>query len=355
MKILQKHPELFQPVLNLTHKGRTPLLNACENKNGVVAKCLVQCGADVTIKDEKGKTAIYSAAKNNLPGVVEEILTTCSDQGICKAKMLKDSNLYGEGHSIFFPALQSENIKLFHMLVSEEEGEEILMNEMRHDDFHIVMCHLCEAGCNEIIEHLVRRDQTVLSLLDEDGATPLIWAARKNQLDTIKLILLYNKELISVCDKSGRGAVYYSSPFSWVLEYLLSKFPVCEVQTKVVSNPKQGFASTALEETAIKDYCESALILLRHGAYELFPNEQNHQEYNFFENIQSMRVRTLRSILNFLEKNVGDYWSRHLGRKNTDFYTPLLAVARYGRDDLVNLLLDKGVDALEIKLRSRYL
>ena len=77
MRILQKHPELFQPVLNLTHKGKTPLVNACENKNGVVAKCLVQCGADVTIKDEKGKTAIYYAAKNNLPGVVEEILATC--------------------------------------------------------------------------------------------------------------------------------------------------------------------------------------------------------------------------------------------------------------------------------------
>ena len=61
------------------------------------------------------------------------------------------------------------------MLVSEDDAEEILMNEMRHNDFHIVMCYLCEAGCNEIIEHLLRRDQTILSLLDEDGTTPLIW------------------------------------------------------------------------------------------------------------------------------------------------------------------------------------
>ena len=77
MKILQKHPELFQPVLNVTHKGKTPLLSACENKNGVVAKYLVQCGADVTIKDEEGKTATYYAVKNNMPDVVEEILSTC--------------------------------------------------------------------------------------------------------------------------------------------------------------------------------------------------------------------------------------------------------------------------------------
>ena len=62
-----------------------------------------------------------------------------------------------------------------------------------------------------------------------------------------------------------------------------------------------------------------------------------------------MQVRTLGNILNFLEKNVGDYWSHHLERKNSDFYTPLLAAALHGRDDLVNLLLDKGVDALEIK------
>ena len=89
--------------------------------------------------------------------------------------MLKDSDLYGEGHAIFFPALQSRNIKLFEMLLSEEDGEEILMNEMRHNDFHIVMCYLCEAGCNEIIEHLVRRDKAILSLLNDDGTTPLIW------------------------------------------------------------------------------------------------------------------------------------------------------------------------------------
>jgi ankyrin repeat protein len=53
--------------------GRTPVLNACERKNEEVAKCLVQCGADVSIKDEKGKTALYYAAKNNLADVVKEI------------------------------------------------------------------------------------------------------------------------------------------------------------------------------------------------------------------------------------------------------------------------------------------
>ena len=61
------------------------------------------------------------------------------------------------------------------MLVSEEGGEEILRTEMGHEDFHVVMCYLCEAGCNEIIESLVHIDQTILSLTDDDGGTPLIW------------------------------------------------------------------------------------------------------------------------------------------------------------------------------------
>jgi ankyrin repeat protein len=76
MKILPKHPELYKPVLNLTYNGSTPLLNACE-KNGEIAKYLLQCGADWRIKDQKGKTAIYYAAKNNFPDVVEEIFTMC--------------------------------------------------------------------------------------------------------------------------------------------------------------------------------------------------------------------------------------------------------------------------------------
>ena len=77
MKILQKHSELVERVLNLTNDGRTPLLNACDIKNVEVAKYLVQCGADVTIKDEKGETAVYVAAKNGLVGVVQEIFAIC--------------------------------------------------------------------------------------------------------------------------------------------------------------------------------------------------------------------------------------------------------------------------------------
>jgi hypothetical protein len=94
---------------------------------------------------------------------------------------------------------------------------------------------------------------------------------------------------------------------------------------------------------------QSALALLRHGAYELFPKEQNDGKYNFFENVQLMQGRTLQAVLNFLEKNVDDYWRRHLGRANREFYPPLLAVALSGRDDLVNLLLDKGADAMQIQ------
>ncbi len=77
MKILQKHSELVERVLNLTYEGRTPLLNACEINNVEVAKYLVQCGADVTIKDEKRETAIYVAAKNGLVDVVQEIFAMC--------------------------------------------------------------------------------------------------------------------------------------------------------------------------------------------------------------------------------------------------------------------------------------
>ena len=86
-----------------------------------------------------------------------------------------------------------------------------------------------------------------------------------------------------------------------------------------------------------------------HGAYDLFSKEEIYQEYNFFENVQLMQVRTLQAILNFLEKNVGGYWRRHLGRRNTEFYPPLMVASTSGNEDLVNLLLDKGADALQIK------
>ena len=94
---------------------------------------------------------------------------------------------------------------------------------------------------------------------------------------------------------------------------------------------------------------QSALILLRHGADELFSKSRSSNDYNFFENIQLMQVRSLHAILNFLDETIGDYWRRQLERKNNKFYTPLLAASLHGKVDLVNFLLDKGADALQIK------
>ena len=89
--------------------------------------------------------------------------------------MLKSTDLYGEGHSIFFPALQSGNSKLYDMLLSQDGGEEILKSEIGHKEFHKVLRYLCEEGLNEIIEDILRIDKTILSRVGQDGATPLVW------------------------------------------------------------------------------------------------------------------------------------------------------------------------------------
>ena len=62
-----------------------------------------------------------------------------------------------------------------------------------------------------------------------------------------------------------------------------------------------------------------------------------------------MDVGTLRVILNLVEEHLDDYWLRSLKRENSEFYPPLLAAAGCGNDDLVNLLLDKGADAMQTR------
>lgn len=57
-----------------------------------------------------------------------------------------------------------------------------------------------------------------------------------------------------------------------------------------------------------------------------------------------MNLEALRSILSFLEETDNDALLSSLRKENSKHQAPLLAAARSGRVDLVNLLLDKGAD-----------
>lgn len=62
-----------------------------------------------------------------------------------------------------------------------------------------------------------------------------------------------------------------------------------------------------------------------------------------------MNFETLRGILTYLEENANDALLFSLKRENTNYQPPLSAAARNGRDDLVNLLLDKGANGEQLR------
>ena len=78
MNILQKHKNLIEPVLNQKDQvGTTPLHVAVKWHNVDIAKCLIQCEADVLSRNNRGETPVYLAALNGQVEILEEILQKC--------------------------------------------------------------------------------------------------------------------------------------------------------------------------------------------------------------------------------------------------------------------------------------
>ena len=78
MNILQKYPELVQPMLEQVDlTGSTPLHQAIKRKNVDIAKCLIRCGADYKKQNKREETPIYLAVLNGQIDILEEIFLLC--------------------------------------------------------------------------------------------------------------------------------------------------------------------------------------------------------------------------------------------------------------------------------------
>ena len=93
-----------------------------------------------------------------------------------RKSLLSNEHLYGEGHSILYPASQSKKPNILDVLMEEEGSDLCLQKELRHIDSVTFLGNVCVSGCEKLINAILELedDLAITEWRDEEGATSLM-------------------------------------------------------------------------------------------------------------------------------------------------------------------------------------
>lgn len=183
------------------YSGQTALMLAAQAGQARIARLLLQRGARADIKDRDQYTALKYAMEADAPDIVQLLKGQSA-----KLQFQEKVALYGLDSVMRLPPAQID-------LSAQYEGRTLLIDAIRQ-------------GRHDIVRHLIKLGADV-NLKDEVGCTPLMWAARENNISILKLLL----------DKGAR-----------------------------IHEHDGGIKYTALIYAAHEGHADAAFVLLRRGA-----------------------------------------------------------------------------------------
>jgi hypothetical protein len=94
-----------------------------------------------------------------------------------RRESLLNGNLYGKGHSIFYPASQSGKPAILDFLMEEEGATQLLQRELQHSESEKFILGSCLSGSEKLLKAMLEldKDWPIRGIKDEEGVTPLIW------------------------------------------------------------------------------------------------------------------------------------------------------------------------------------
>jgi len=175
--------------------GRTPLMLAAKRGDVESVRDLIVRGADVNTKNNKGHSSLNYAAEKGHTGVVRLLLDNGADINARSNK----------GSTALMLAVEGNHVDTTKLLI--ERGADIRLKRWG--------CNLLEMaagmGRPEIIRLLAEHGADVNEVTDENGMTPLMWAARDGRLESVKTLVSLGADV--TMERDGWSALDFARRF----------------------------------------------------------------------------------------------------------------------------------------------
>lgn len=258
--------------------GSTALMNAVTNKNINMVKILLDAGADSTIKNKFGKTALAYASTDFKP-IVMPLLMKSSPHELNWFQAAKNGNL----------EMMQKIIKRIDVNIQDDTGQTALMLA-------------ADKGNINIVKFLLSDNKTDVTIKDIYGNTALIKGIFSNNEDIVKLILQASRTDVNTPNQRNvTPLILAASRGNENIVKLLLNVPGISVNTQDM------YGLTALMDGVKESDTNIVRLLLAAGAdYNL----KNKDGYTVF-NLASAKFRPiLEELINETTKSPAQLFSR---------------------------------------------
>ncbi|KAL6822035.1 ankyrin repeat-containing domain protein [Trichoderma sp. SZMC 28015] len=181
-KLINK--ETFSLLDKKDNKQRTPLIMAASMGHEQATKLLLQSGANISIQDDAGKTALHYGALKSLVAVEDFI----------SSDLL---NLYDNDHCT-----------ALHIAASSGNSIRLLMSRSKENTGTRMLLAASEAGNLNIVRYLLMEKRALSSML-WNGRLPICQAAARGHLEVV-CALLRDKGSAKKTEESGKTALHHA-------------------------------------------------------------------------------------------------------------------------------------------------
>ena len=300
--------------------SQTPLHWAGYSGNIEAVRLLIEAGANVNAKDRNGATPISWVAEKGHTDIVNLLLGKTLD-----AINILDNSSQGLLHWAAF----SGNIETIHLLL--QAGASL---NAKDDDGRTPISWAAEKGHTKVVNLFLGKTPDAVNILDSTSQGPLHWAAKNGEVDVVKLLIEKG------ADVNQTDSEYQQTPVSWAAE---------NGYTDVVEELVNAGANINIPDT------ENRLPLNIASAYDHV--DVVHFLLSQVSKDSSYVDKSNRSLLSWAaeypsppERDVGKLVSSHSVESQDDIgRTALHYAARGGQVDSIITLLDAGakIDAVD--------
>ncbi|MBE6419579.1 MAG: hypothetical protein E7031_05545 [Akkermansiaceae bacterium] len=237
--------------VNFTDKdGWTPLDWSAKKAHIDSMKLLIAAGADVNKKTNLGTTPLHLAAANNFIEGIELLLSAGAD--------INAVNKYGQTPVEVARTGKCKN-KLKKVHQKETAKKELQARGISIETYDAALIKAVQTGDADLLRLLINAEVNV-NKADNDGDTPLGWAAMKGHLECVKLLLAAEGINVDSLNKQGISALH----FSILNGHRACAIALIEAQAEVNTPDSDG--KTPLFIACEQDDIEMVKLLLAAGA-----------------------------------------------------------------------------------------